>query len=350
MYRLIVFMGFLLLASCQDKPTKEENKFFTDVEITTIYEDTVGIRTLEIMDGGSLAFAGTDGKFGLYNPATKVWNTNTLYKDSIAPAFRATAHTQTDFYMLSIEDPALLYKTGDSGRMELVYEEENEKVFYDAMKFWNDKEGIAIGDPTSDCLSIIITRDGGKSWKKLDCNELPQIKEGEAAFAASNTNIATAGNKAWIITGGGTSRVYFTPDKGKNWEVFNTPLVKDKATFGGYSIDFYDKMTGFIIGGDYTDPDNNTGNKAITQDGGKTWALVAEGNEPGYKSCVQFVPKSGGTQLIASGFTGIDYSNDSGETWTNLSKEGFYTFRFLNDSTAYAAGKNRIARLDFSRN
>ena len=294
-----------------------------------------------------MAFAGSNGKFGLYNPVTKVWNTNILYNDSIAPAFRATAHTQTDFYMLSIENPALLYKTGDSGRMELVYKEENDKVFYDAMKFWNDKEGIAIGDPTSDCLSIIITRDGGKSWKKLDCGELPKIKEGEAAFAASNTNIATVGNKAWIITGGGVSSVYYTPDKSKNWEVYKTPLVKDAATFGGYSIDFYDKMTGFIIGGDYTDPDNNTGNKAITQDGGKTWTLVADGKEPGYKSCVQFVPNSGAEQLVATGFTGIDYSKDSGETWQNLSKEGFYTLRFLNDSTAYAAGKNRIARLIF---
>jgi hypothetical protein len=28
------------------------------------------------------------------------------------------------------------------------------------MKFWNNKEGIAMGDPIADFLSIIVTRDG----------------------------------------------------------------------------------------------------------------------------------------------------------------------------------------------
>ncbi len=63
-------------------------------------------------------------------------------------------------------------------------------MFYDALDFWNDLEGIAIGDPTEDCMSIIITRDGGNTWTKLLCENLPKVKEGEAAFAASDTNIA----------------------------------------------------------------------------------------------------------------------------------------------------------------
>jgi hypothetical protein len=28
------------------------------------------------------------------------------------------------------------------------------------MQFWNNKEGIAMGDPIADCLNVIITRDG----------------------------------------------------------------------------------------------------------------------------------------------------------------------------------------------
>ena len=39
--------------------------------------------------------------------------------------------------------------------MQLVYKEQNEKVFYDAMAFWNDEEGMAIGDPVENCMSII---------------------------------------------------------------------------------------------------------------------------------------------------------------------------------------------------
>jgi hypothetical protein len=59
------------------------------------------------------------------------------------------------------------------------------------------------------------------------------------------------------------------------------------------------------------------------------------------------VPNSDGKGLIAIGFTGISYSKDMGSTWSELSKEAFYTLRFKNDSVAYAAGKNRIAKLSF---
>jgi photosystem II stability/assembly factor-like uncharacterized protein len=215
------------------------------------------------------------------------------------------------------------------------------------MAFWNNKEGIAMGDPTNNCISIIITRDGGKTWEKLSCDLLPEVIEGEAAFAASNSNIAIEGDKTWILSGGMNSRVYFSPDKGDTWKVFDTPLLDGKATTGGYTMDFYDENFGIILGGDYTNPGGNTGNKAITKDGGKTWKLIAEGQEPAYKSSVRFIPNSGGEKIIATGFSGISISKDSGENWEEISKEGFYTLRFKNDSVAYAAGKGRIAKLTF---
>ena len=62
---------------------------------------------------------------------------------------------------------------------------------------------------------------------------------------------------------------------------------------------------------------------------------------------MQFVPNNDGNELVAIGFEGIDYSNDSGSNWKHLSDEGFYTIRFLNDSIAYAAGKGRVAKLNF---
>ncbi|MFD2519072.1 sialidase family protein [Salinimicrobium flavum] len=221
------------------------------------------------------------------------------------------------------------------------------RIFYDSMTFWNDEEGIAMGDPVENCLSVIITRDGGNTWNKLSCDQLPEVTEGEAAFAASNSNIAVKGDKAWIISGGIRSRVFFSPDKGKTWEVFDTPIVQGESTTGAYSVDFYDGQNGFMIGGDYTRPEGNEANKAVTSDGGKTWKLVGEGKDPGYKSSVRYVPGSDAKELVAIGFTGISYSSDEGNTWKNLSEEGFYTIRFLNDSTAYAAGKNRLAKLKF---
>lgn len=112
-------------------------------------------------------------------------------------------------------------------------------------------------------------------------------------------------------------------------------------------MDFYDEQNGVIIGGDYTAPEGNTGNKAITNDGGRTWNLIAEGENPGYKSSIRYVPNSEAKEMLAVGFTGISYSADGGASWKELSDEGFYTIRFLNDTVAYAAGKNRLAKLIF---
>lgn len=352
----ILLLALLLIFSCKsDKSEKTETsvtknseaKEFNSVEIENIFEDdSLGIRAIEII-GNNLAFAANKGTFGLYNSQTGEMKTGVISDGEYIPEFRAVASTNSDVFVLSVGSPALLYKTGDSGQMELVYREDHEKAFYDSMIFWNDQEGIAMGDPTENCLSVIITRDGGESWEKIDCSMLPEAGNGEAAFAASNSNIAVKGDETWIISGGKKSRVFYSPDKGESWEVFDTPLIQGKETTGGYSIDFYDENIGIIIGGDYTMPEDNSANKAITSDGGKTWELIAEGQEPGYKSNVRYVPNSNAKYILATGFTGISYSVDGGEHWEQLSDESFFTLRFVNDSIAYAAGKGRIARLNF---
>lgn len=337
----------IFLFSCGNKETFKPRNF-TKVEIETLLQDSLlSIRAIDILNDGSLAFAANNGAFGLFNPLKDKWITSKQELDSLSLEFRTVAHTSTDFFMLSIESPAVLYKTGDKGRMQLVYQENHPKAFYDSMDFWNNKEGIAIGDPTDDCMSIIITRDGGKTWNKLSCSILPKAEADEAAFAASNSNIAIVGDKTWVATGGKVSKILYSPDKGKTWEVFNTPIVQGLETTGIYSIDFFDDLNGFAIGGDYTKPDNNKANKIRTSDGGKTWQLVAKNKNPGYRSCLQYIPNRAGKELVAVGFKGIDFSNNSGDSWKHLSDEGFYTIRFLNDSIAYAAGYGRISKLTF---
>ncbi len=340
MRKLFILLVFVMLFSCVER----ENKLpFTSVVIDSIYEDTLSIRAIDIV-GNTLRYAANKGTFGNIDLRTGKIMEGIQKYDTIVPEFRAIAHTSTAFFMLSIGSPALLYKTGDHGKMDLVYTEEGDQVFYDAMTFWNDQEGIAVGDTVDGCFSIIITRDGGENWKKLPCNTLPEMIEGEGAFAASNTNIKTINDKTWVAT---TKRILYSPDKGKTWKAYETPILNTKEAEGIYTINFYDDNLGIAFGGDYTNADGNSANKAITKDGGKTWTLIADGQEPPYKSCVQFVPNSDGKGIVALGFTGISYSSDTGATWKQLSEESFYTLRFLNDSIAYAAGKNRIAKLTF---
>ncbi len=342
MKHLIITCLLISLFSC-----KTEEKFiprdFNTVEVETILEDSLlSIRAIDILDDEGLSFAANNNSFGLYDPATKTWNISKQKQDTLKFSFRSVAHTSTDFFMLTVANPALLYKTTDSG-MQLVYREEHDNVFYDAMTFWNDKEGIAIGDSIDGCLSIIITRDGGTTWTKLSCDQLPSAEDGEGAFAASNTNIAVIGDKTWVGTTAG--RIYYSEDRGMTWEVIDTPIISKKDTEGIYSVDFYDELNGFAIGGDYTKPDGNNANKIKTTDGGKTWQLVADGQAPNYRSCVQYIPNRNGQELVVVGFKGIDYSNDGGRTWKTLSGEGFFTIRFIDGTTAYAAGSGRISKI-----
>lgn len=332
---------------------------FTAVEIETLIEDdALNVRALEVVDEKWAVFATSNGNLGVITDDNYIKNDDSVKRtsvlndyhsfrfDTITPNFRSIAKTYStvkNTFVLSIGSPALLFKN-DS----LVYKENHEKAFYDAMEFWNDQEGIAIGDPTDDCLSVIITRDGGESWTKLSCDVLPKAKEGEAAFAASDTNIAIVGDKTWVATGGKSSRILYSPNKGKTWEVYNTPIVQGLETTGMYSLDFYNELNGFAIGGDYTKANINAANKIRTTDGGKTWELVAQNQGPGYRSCVQYIPNSNAKGLVAVGFKGIDVSNDAGTTWKHLSDQGFYTLRFINDTTAYAAGNGRISKLTFN--
>ena len=133
-----VILLVILLVSCSESV---QHKPFNSVKIETIYSDSISIRAIELM-GNNVAFAANKGTFGTVDLISGKIRANVQKYHTGIPAFRSVAHTSTDFFMLSIESPALLYKIGDSGRMEIVYKEEGEDVFYDAMTFLNDMDGI----------------------------------------------------------------------------------------------------------------------------------------------------------------------------------------------------------------
>ncbi len=332
----LILLSFLLLG-CN---TKEINPI-TTVRVSELFRDSVSIRAISIKDQ-QLFFGTSKAYIGILDLKTHQLDTLVFP----GQAFRATALNSKNYYTLSLNNPAQLLKIDSQMNSELVYTETGEAVFYDALHFVNDQVGFGLGDNYDGCMSIVKTTDGGKQWIKLNCEDLPESTIGEGAFAASNTNIESYGSTIWMATTMG--KVYRSDDLGVHWTAVQSPLVDESATHGIYSMDFYDIQRGIIYGGDYTNPTYNKNNIAETLDGGQTWKLIADGTNQGYKSCVQYVPNSNAQQIIAVGFTGITVSNDSGNTWIPLSDEGFYTIRFVNESTAYAAGNGRIAKLEFN--
>ncbi len=346
---LLIFFTTLCMSQADVNQDFTDTAIFNNVRIDTLFQDKISIRSL-VIDGTKIWYAADKNRYGYFDLATNKKIENKIVKDTLQLEFRSNAQTRDFVYILSVSNPALLYQISKTNTTTtLVYQENHKKVFFDSMQFWNNKEGIAMGDPVSTGLNIIITRDGGASWKKVPDILLPKTMVGEAAFAASNTNIVVKGSSTWIVSGGVKSRVFYSANKGKNWTVYETPIVQGKSLTGIFTADFYNDKIGFVTGGDYENRNQNHSNKAITIDGGKTWKLVAENTAFGYASCVQYVPNSNGKGILTVGYSGIFYSWDGGLSWKQLATDSkLNTIRFINSTTAVAAGQNKMIRLQFN--
>ncbi len=229
---LIVFIEFGLTSVFG-----QQRRPFQLIAIDTILIDQISIRAI-LIDKNTVWYAADKGRFGNIDLEQRIKTQNKITRDSLKIEFRTIAATTTDVYFANVGNPALIYKTAkDFSGQKFVYYESHEKVFYDSMQFWNDLEGIAIGDPTENCFSIIITRDGGNTWKKMSCSGLPKLADGEAAFASSNTNIVIKGNTTWLVSGGKKARVFYSEDKGTTWRVSETPIVQGKSMTGIFTAD-----------------------------------------------------------------------------------------------------------------
>ena len=340
MNRLLVIYFLMYITNIFSQSTYNENQGIRE------YEIDCSIRALELENDSTCWFAGSNNKFGYTNDFGNTWKENVIKYDTFDLEFRSISVTTSSVFILSIGSPALLFKIDKKTlNYKLVYNETNEKAFYDSMQFWDDENGIAVGDPTANCMSVIITRDGGNNWNKIPCEYLPSSKEGEAAFAASNTNISLVDQKAFVATGGKEANILVGTDYGKSWKKYKTPIIQDDKMTGIFSMDNLSMDTAIIAGGDWSSKENTVKAMAITKDGGINWQLKE--NNPGYISCVQFIPKT--NSLVACSSNGIYYSQDLAENWKKVIKEGYYSLRISeNGGFLYFSGKNKLLNVDIA--
>jgi photosystem II stability/assembly factor-like uncharacterized protein len=233
-------------------------------------------------------------------------------------------------------DKSRMYKTVDAGAQWVAqYTNADPKGFFDAIAFWDETHGIVLGDPVDGEFVIMTTDDGGATWARQTG---PPALPNEGAFAASNTCLLVRGKKTvWFGTGGG--RVFRSDDRGRAWTVAATPIRHDSASAGVFSLAFSDAQHGIAVGGDYSMPNDNTANIAITSDGGRSW-LAPSGMRPnGYRSAIVYLPRR--HAWIATGTNGSDISMDNGMNWKAFDSGSYNAL-----SGVWAVGpKGRIARL-----
>ena len=244
-------------------------------------------------------------------------------------------------------DKSRIYKTTDAGSTwKLQFTNPDPKGFFDALAFWDEQHGLALGDPVDGRFQLLATDDGGEHWTPLSADDLPLALKGESVFAASGTCLIARGeNDAWFVTGGKAARVFHSTDRGKSWLTSDVPIACGPESAGCFSIAFRDDKNGVIVGGDYKSPNvkGATGaNAAVTTDGGKTWS-PAKTPTP-FRSCVSW----SGKRWVAVGASGL-HASDDGLTWSEPYPAELGPW----NSVAFAAGhglaagpKGRTDRID----
>jgi len=245
---------------------------------------------------------------------------------------------------------ARIYHTEDAGRTWRVqYENTAKGVFFDGMAFWDEKHGIAFGDPIDQHFPILLTENGGRRWALYPPASLEPALPGEAAFAASGTAISVWGDReVWIGTGGGAhARVFHSADRGATWEVFETPVTGGSAK-GIFGIAMGGVRQGVAVGGDYQKREASADNLLLTEDGGHTWRIASS---PGLTGVQYGVAHAGEQSYVSVGPTGSSVSRDGGTTWTRLDGPGFNTVSCPDRSgVCWSAGEQgRIARMTVRR-
>lgn len=257
--------------------------------------------------------------------------------------------------ILSSGEDDRVYRTEDGGQTwRLVFEHPDRDAFFDGLAFSDSNTGWLMGDPIDGQLLILKTTDGGRSWRELPRDRLPQIEPGEAGFAASGTNLVAFSPTSLAIALGGArpgeefaiSRVVSTEDDGVNWTAQIVPLRRSEAG-GMFSLCRLDHSNWTTVGGNYRQPNETEQTAAVTRDGGLHWKLLSQSTPSGYRSCVASgLDRSGKRLLIAVGPNGTDVSKDLGESWQRGAEDGFHAIDFSPDQkTGWAAGADgRIAR------
>ena len=231
--------------------------------------------------------SGTHGTYLRTTDAGRTWIPAQV-PDAAALDFRAVvAFSADEAFLMSAGpgDQSRIYHTSDAGQhWQLQFTNTNPKGFFDSMVFWDPKHGVVLGDPIADDTAKLkfelLETEDGQTWSQIPSAQFPEASTGEGAFAASNTCLAIVPNAGpsdqnlWFATGGAVARVFHSPDRGKTWQVFDTPILHGPDSAGIFSIAFRDPLHGVIAGGNYKRPKDDGPDLAFTEDGGKTWTLA----------------------------------------------------------------------------
>jgi subtilisin family serine protease/photosystem II stability/assembly factor-like uncharacterized protein len=212
--------------------------------------------------------------------------------------------------------------------------------FVNSINFFNNFQGILLGDPKGTTWGVASTNDAGNTWELMQ--SLPPAIASETGLVGS---VLQKGETIWFGTTAG--RIFRTNDKGNTWSV-------STVASGGVvsSIAFSDS-----IGACLYSPTNTQGANrllAITKDGGKTWTNSIYNFTTNNQIPLTVYAVEDTKTIVVQLYSGVVIASDNeGLGWYPVLSEekSEYTYAIGNQVgnkvSMYAAGSD-ITRLEYS--
>jgi hypothetical protein len=304
----------------------------------------VSLRGLSVVNDQIVWVSGSNGSVGKSTDGGKSWRWFQVRGFEKNDFRDIEAFDEKTAVIMAVGEPAFILKTFNGGESwKMVYSDSAKGMFLDAMEFWDNGNGIVVGDPVDGLLYIARTDDFGNNWERYVSKKMSPPAIGEAMFASSGTNIRRLSNQeAIVVTGGTRSRLLIH----ERW--IDLPLIQGSETTGANSVAIWNvpprKSNIVVVGGDFRNDTSRYNNCTWSNDMGKNWNIPAIPPH-GYRSCVEFINAD---KLVACGTSGIDISEDGGKTWKLISRESYHVCRKAKSGkSVYLAGADgRIAKLE----
>ena len=208
--RLFALVLVATAAAAQSAPRAEFSH--TQFSQTQFSHTTESLRGVSAVTRQIAWASGTHGTYLRTVDGGQTW-TPAQVPGAASLDFRAVVAFDADEAFLMSAGPgdqSRIYHTTDAGKhWQLEFSNGNPKGFFDSMMFWDRTHGVVLGDPISDDrvpddsipdgprkgksgalkFELLLT-DDGQTWHSIPPANLPPAREGEGAFAASNTCIA----------------------------------------------------------------------------------------------------------------------------------------------------------------
>ncbi len=222
--------------------------------------------------------------------------------------------------------PAVILYTNNGGESwTQVFRSNDSAVFLDAMDFWNEDEGVCIGDWIDGKPYTLYTNNGGKTWQLMGDTKLKPLTEKTASFAASGTCVRAyevGKNKGFIqAISSGTKHGLLIADFDSKSKLFEyefkvIPYEASTPSQGIFSLCINPDTTIWVAGGDYAQP--TLGYFAVVKEN-ETF-LMPESNVSGYRSCIEAFTYNNTPMVIACGSNGADITTLKQITWKTISQ------------------------------